>query len=102
MREFPVPGYQTFWTNKRHRPHNNPTEDISDGLVGLGFDIIDVKQMIVTRRPLSDGSTIINLPLFLMTLPKTEKSQEIFRLPILCHIAKGVGAWSSEWTYAVP
>jgi hypothetical protein len=34
----------------RHLPHNTPAEDISDGLVNLGFDVIRVKQKIVTRR----------------------------------------------------
>jgi hypothetical protein len=28
----------------RHLPHNTPAEDISDGLVSLGFDVISVKQ----------------------------------------------------------
>jgi hypothetical protein len=27
----------------RHLPHNTPAEDITDGLVSLGFDIISVK-----------------------------------------------------------
>jgi hypothetical protein len=64
----------------RHLPHNTPAEDISDGLVSLGFDVISVKQMTATRQLPSDGSTTINLPLFLITLPRTTKSQEIFRL----------------------
>jgi hypothetical protein len=34
----------------RHLPLNTPPEDISDGLVSLGFDIVSVKQMIATRR----------------------------------------------------
>jgi hypothetical protein len=46
----------------RHLPHNTPAEDISDGLVSLGFDIISVKQMTATHRSPSDGSTTINLP----------------------------------------
>jgi hypothetical protein len=58
-----------------HLPHNTPAEDISDGLVSLGFDVISVKQMIATRRSSTDGSTTINLPLFLITLPRTTKSQ---------------------------
>jgi hypothetical protein len=58
----------------RHLPRNNPAEDISDGLVSLGFDVISVKQMTDTLRSPSDGSTIINLPFFLITLPGTAKS----------------------------
>jgi hypothetical protein len=33
----------------RHQPHNTPAEDIYDGLVSLGFDVISVKQMTATR-----------------------------------------------------
>jgi hypothetical protein len=58
----------------RHLPHNTPAEDISDGLLSLGFDVISVKQMTATRRSPSDGSTTVNLPLFLITLPRMAKS----------------------------
>jgi hypothetical protein len=80
----------------RHLPHNTPAEDIFDGLVSLGFDIISVKQMTATRRSPSDGSTTINLPLFLITLPRTTKSQEIFRPQSLCHIAISVEAYRAQ------
>jgi hypothetical protein len=76
----------------RHLPHNTPIEDISDGLVSLGFDVISVKQMTATRRSPSDGSTTINILLFLITLPKTAKYQEIFQMQRLCHIAIRVEA----------
>jgi hypothetical protein len=45
-----------------HLPHNSPAEDISDGVVSLGFDVISVKQMTATRRSPSEGTTVINLP----------------------------------------
>jgi hypothetical protein len=61
-----------------HRPHNTPAEDISDGLVSFHFDIISVKQMTATCRSPPKGSKTINLPVFLITLPRTAKSQEIF------------------------
>jgi hypothetical protein len=54
----------------RHLPHNTPAEDISDGLVSLGFDVISVKQMTATRRSPPDESTSIKLPLFLIILPR--------------------------------
>jgi hypothetical protein len=38
-----------------HLPHSTPAEDISDGLVSLGFDVISVKQMIASRRSPSEG-----------------------------------------------
>jgi hypothetical protein len=62
-----------------HLPHNTPAEDsISDGLESLCFDVISVKQVTAIRRSPSDGSTTINLPLFLITLLRTAKSQEMF------------------------
>jgi hypothetical protein len=32
-----------------HLPHNTPAEDISDGLVSLGFDVIGIKHVTATR-----------------------------------------------------
>jgi hypothetical protein len=62
----------------RHLPQNTPAEDISDGLVSLGFDIISVKQMAATRWSPPEGSKTINLLLFLITLRRMAKPQEIF------------------------
>jgi hypothetical protein len=80
----------------RHLPHNTPTEDTSDGLVSLGFDVVSVKQMTATRRSPPEESKIINLPLFLVTLPRRAKSKEIFRLSSLCHIAIRVEAYKAQ------
>jgi hypothetical protein len=58
-----------------HLPLNTPAEDISDGLVSMGCDVICVKQMTTTRRnPPPEGTTTAILPLFLITLPRTAKS----------------------------
>jgi hypothetical protein len=70
-----------------HLPQNTPAEDISDGLVGLDIDVVSVKQLTATRRSPHEESKVINLPLFLVTLPRTAKSQETFRLPRFCHVA---------------
>jgi hypothetical protein len=67
----------------RHIPSNTSAKDISEGLENLGFDVVSVKQMTTTRRSPSDESTTRNLPLFLLTLPRTAKSQDIFNLPSL-------------------
>jgi hypothetical protein len=80
----------------RHLAHDTPAEDISDGLVSLGFDVISVKRMKTTRRSPPEESKVINLFLFLVTLPRTAKSQEIFRLPNLCHIAIRVEAYRAK------
>jgi hypothetical protein len=80
----------------RHLPKDTPAQDISDGLVSLGFDVINVKQMTATRRTPTEGTNIANLPLFLITLPRTAKSQELFRLTNLCHIAIRVEAYRAQ------
>jgi hypothetical protein len=75
----------------RHLPQNLPAEDISDGLVSLGFDVVSVKQMIATHRSPTEESKFINLPLYLVTLAK-----EIFGLPSLCHTAIRVEAYRAQ------
>jgi hypothetical protein len=70
-----------------HLPINTPAKDNCDRLVSLGLDVVSVKQMTTTHRSPPDDPKILNLPLFLVTLPRTAKSQQIFQLPSLCHIA---------------
>jgi hypothetical protein len=79
----------------RHLPMNTPAEDVSDGLVDEGFDVIRVKQMTTTRRS-TTGPTNVNLPLFLITLPRTPKSQDIFKLTSLCYIAVKVEVYKAQ------
>jgi hypothetical protein len=79
----------------RHLPSNTPAQDISDGLVDLGFDVVSVKQMSSARRS-HYGLTPMTLPLFLITLSWTQKSQEIFKLSGLCHICIKVEAYKSQ------
>jgi hypothetical protein len=45
-----------------HLPSNTPAQDISDGLMDLGFDIISVKQISSTHRSPSQGTLPQNLP----------------------------------------
>jgi hypothetical protein len=80
----------------RHLSHNTPAEDISGGFVSLGFDVVSVKQNTATRRSPPEESKNINLSLFLVTLPRTVKSQEIYRLSSLCHIAIRVEAYRAQ------
>jgi hypothetical protein len=81
----------------RHLPINAPAEGIAEGLVDIGFDVIIVKQMSSVRRSL-DGFANITLPLFLVALPKTIKSSELFKLSSLCHISIKVEAYKSQNT----
>jgi hypothetical protein len=80
----------------RHLPSNTPAEDISEGLVTLGFDIISVKQMTICHRSPSEGTSSRNLPLYLITLPRTAKSQETFKLQCVCHISIRVEAYRAQ------
>jgi hypothetical protein len=50
-----------------HLPNSTPVEDIYDRLMSLDFDVINVKQMTTNRRSSSEGTTTVNLPLFLIT-----------------------------------
>jgi hypothetical protein len=80
----------------RHLPTNTPAEDICSGLVRLGFEVLSVKHMTATRRSSPDDPKISNLPPFLVTLPRTPKSQEIFQLPYLCHISIRAEAYRAQ------
>jgi hypothetical protein len=80
----------------RHLPLNTPEQDISDGLMDLGFDIISVKKISTTRRSPPEGTLSKNIPLFLNTLPRTAKCQEIFRLTALCHIELRAEAYRAQ------
>jgi hypothetical protein len=70
----------------RNMPTNTPAGEIYEALVYLGFDVASIRQMTTSRRPNSEDIGKSNLPLFLITLPRTEKSQRIFKLTGLCHI----------------
>jgi hypothetical protein len=58
-----------------HLPLNTPAEDIYEGLMNLGFDVVSVKQMMTTRRSPSDEAATTNLSLLLIILPRAAKSQ---------------------------
>jgi hypothetical protein len=74
----------------------NSCTGTSDGLVNLGFDVISVEQMSSTRQSSAEGTTTVNIPLFLITLPRTSKSHEIFILMSLCYIAIRVEAYKAQ------
>jgi hypothetical protein len=80
----------------RHLPSNTPAEEICEALVELRFDTISVRQMTTTRRSPLQNPEHSNLPLYLITLPRTEKSQDIFKLTGLCHISIKVPAYRNQ------
>jgi hypothetical protein len=77
-------------------PPSTPAEDISDRLVNLVFDVISLKQMTGTRQSPSGETTTRNLLVFLVTLPRVAKSQEMFNLPSLCYNCQQSGhVWAN-------
>jgi hypothetical protein len=80
----------------RHLPMDTPAEDLSKGLQDLGFSVLSVKQMTASRPSPEGGSRTSNLPLFLITLTRNPKSQEIFQLTSICHIMVRVEAYRAQ------
>jgi hypothetical protein len=61
-------------------------EDFSSSLEDVGFNIINVRQMMATRTAPEVQTDVEPLPLFLLTLARNIKSQELFKLNSLNHI----------------
>jgi hypothetical protein len=80
----------------QHLPVSILAEDISDGLVNHGFDVISIKQMSTTHQSPAEGTIPINIILFLITIPRTSKFREIFKFTSLCHIAIRVEAYKAQ------
>jgi hypothetical protein len=79
-----------------HLPTNTSSEDITVALQELGYEVISVKQM-TAKRPSPEGeATCISLPLFLVTLARSEKSQDIFKITSLCNIIVKVETYKSQ------
>jgi hypothetical protein len=86
--------YYTFYPESKrpikavicYLPINTPAENIAEGLVDFGFEVISIRQM-STAHQSPEGTTSITLPLFLVTLPRTTKSQDLFKLSNLCDIS---------------
>jgi hypothetical protein len=78
-----------------HLPINTPAEGTAEGLVHLRFEVISVRQVSTTHWS-SEGITLITLPLFLVTLSSTTKSQDLYKLSNLCHISIKVELYKSQ------
>jgi hypothetical protein len=67
--------YFTFYPKSQKRVkaviRHLPDSACADGLVNFGFDVISVKQMSTTCQSPAEGTTTLNIPLFLITLPRT-------------------------------
>jgi hypothetical protein len=69
-----------------HIPPDTPAEDISNSLQGLGFNIINVRQLMANRTAPNGQTYVETLPLFLIILTRNIKSQEIFKLNNINHV----------------
>ena len=79
----------------RHLPGETPAEDIANELLALGYKVHNVRQMTSTRQQ-AGGSQSQALPLFVITLERNEKSQQIFKLTHLSHIIIQVEAYRAR------
>jgi hypothetical protein len=70
----------------RRHPPDTPAEDISNSFESLGFNIIYVRQMTANRTAPHGQADVETLPLFLVTLTRNFRSQEILKLNSLIHI----------------
>jgi hypothetical protein len=68
-----------------HLPPDKLAEDISYGLEDLGFSVIDARKMMANRATPNEKKNVVPLPLFLVTLTRNIKIQEIFKLNSLKH-----------------
>jgi hypothetical protein len=80
----------------RHLPPYTAAEDISNSVEGLGFNVINMKQLTTNRRAPNGQIYVETLPPFLVTLTGNVKSQEIFRLNSLNHIIIKVELYRAE------
>jgi hypothetical protein len=80
----------------RHLPSDTPAEDISQELTALGFSVISVRQMTVSRSQPQGGTRFVNIALFLITLTRNQKLQEIFKLTSLSSIMIKVEAYRAR------
>jgi hypothetical protein len=80
----------------RQLPVSSLAEDALNGFVNFGFEIVSVQQISTTRQLPAEEKTRVSTPLFLITLPRTSKSREIFKLTSLCHIAIKIEAYKAQ------
>jgi hypothetical protein len=61
-----------------HLPPDMSAEDISSSFEDFGFKVMNVRQMTATQRAPNGQTQAVPLPLFLVTITRNIKSQEIF------------------------
>ena len=79
----------------RHLPIDTLAEDIANELLAMDYKVHNVKQMSTTRQQPEGGRLTQAKPLFI-TLERSEKSEEIFKLTQLHHIIIQVEAYRAR------
>jgi hypothetical protein len=77
----------------RHLPPRHASRRFSNILEGVGFNFISFRQLTTNRRAPNGHTHLANLPLFLGTLTRNLKSQEMFELNSLNHIIINVESY---------
>jgi hypothetical protein len=77
----------------RHLPRDTPAEVTSDELLALDFSVISFRQLTSTKQQPQGGSQLVNIPLFLVTLARNEKSSNIFKVTNLSHVKIKIDAY---------
>jgi hypothetical protein len=80
----------------RHIPPDMAAEDISNSLEDLRFNVINVRQLTTNRRAPKRQTHVETLHLFLVTLTRDFKSQEIFKLNSQNHIIMPVKPYRAQ------
>ena len=80
----------------RHLPGGTPAEDIPNELLALGHKVHNVRQISTSRQQPEGDRQTQALPLFLITLERNEKSQQIFKHTQLNHIIVQVEAYRAR------
>lgn len=77
----------------RRLPNSLDPEELSEALQDAGYDILNVRQIITHR-----GGEAIKNPLYIVSLPRTEKSASIYSLDRVLHMVVKVEAYKSAKT----
>jgi hypothetical protein len=86
--------YYTFYT-KPDKPNKAFMKHLLQ-LQELGYEVISVKQMTAKRPSPEGGATCISLPLSLVDLARSQKSQDIFKITSLCNIIIKLETYTSQ------
>jgi hypothetical protein len=74
-------------------PNNTSSEDVTVALQELGYEVISVKQLTAKRPSPEGGVACISPRIFLVTLARSQKLQDIFKFANLRNMIVKVEAY---------